>query len=224
MLSFPIIVAMHIDDAQLPPQWSLPWYLVAGPFLWWGLRGIKKRAAHDPRWLAMVSLVGAAVFVISSVHIPLPWGTSEHACGTGLAAILIGVGPTIVVTSIALVLQAIFLHHGGIVAIGADLTSLGVAGALVACGVFRGCKRVGMPAAAAAFAAGVLSNWAVYAVASLQLGLAAAGDGSAGAMILGMAMLFAPVQLPLGIIEGALTAGAYRFLLARRPEALAARG
>ena len=39
-------------------------------------------------------------------------------------------------------------------------------------------------------------------------------------MFLAIIVAFIPTQLPLGILEGFLTAGAYRFVRSRRPELL----
>jgi cobalt/nickel transport system permease protein len=39
-------------------------------------------------------------------------------------------------------------------------------------------------------------------------------------MFLSIALAFVPTQLPLGILEGFISAAAYRFVLARRPEFL----
>ena len=119
---------------------------------------------------ALVGLVGAAVFIISCMPIPVPSaGTCSHPCGTGLAAILIGPTLTVVVTSVALLLQALFLAHGGLTTLGADIVSMGLAGAFVGYGVFHFLRRLGVSWLIAAFLAGVLSDWATYTVTSFEL-------------------------------------------------------
>jgi cobalt/nickel transport system permease protein len=67
----------------------------------------------------------------------------------------------------------------------------------------------------------MLSDWATYAVTSLQLATALHGDGTVGTMFLTVGAAFLPTQLPLGVAEGFLTAVAYRFVLARRPDLIA---
>ena len=85
------LYAMHIPEGVLPPQWAGLWYLVAIPFVLWGLRDLKVRNRKTPLLKPMVALVGAAIFVISCMPIPVPVaGSCSHPCGTGLAAILIG--------------------------------------------------------------------------------------------------------------------------------------
>src|SRR5262249_51088409 len=154
---------------------------------------------------------------ISCMPVPVPTaGTCSHPCGTGLAAILIGPWMTVLVTVVALVLQALFLAHGGLTTLGADVMSMGVAGAFVGWTVFTLCRRGGASLALAAFVAGVLSDWATYATTSLELATALHGARPLGALFWTVLVAFVPTQLPLGLFEGALSAGAVAFLARRR--------
>lgn len=211
---------MHIADGVLPLPWVGLWWAVVLPFLASGLRTLGKLpVAASGR--AMVGLVGAALFVISCMPIPVPFaGTSSHACGSGLAAILIGPALTVVVASVALVLQALLLGDGGLGTLGANILSMGVVGGYVGFAVFRLARRLGLSVVVGAFLAGMLSDWATYAMTSFQLASALRGDGSFVRMLVAVLLAFVPTQLPIGIIEGVVVAGACRFLLARRPELL----
>ncbi len=218
------VYAMHLSEGILPVPWAGMWFVVAIPFVAWGLRTIRRWREQNPQAVTMVAMVGAAVFVISCMPIPIPWiGTCSHPCGTGLGALLIGPGPTVVVASIALLLQALFLAHGGLTTLGANIVSMGVVGAYSAYFVFRLLRAVGIPVFYAALAAGIVSDWATYATTSLELSTALHGDGSFWAMTAAVMAAFVPTQLPLGIAEGVVTAFAYRFVLDRRPELLGAR-
>lgn len=213
--------AMHLSEGILPAGWAGAWFLVAIPFVLWGLRTIRRRREENPLVVTMVAMVGAAVFVISCMPIPIPWiGTCSHPCGTGLGALLIGPSPTVVVASIALLFQALFLSHGGLTTLGANIVSMGVVGAYSAYGVFRLLRAVKVPVFAAALVAGIVSDWATYATTSVELSTALCGDGSLWTMTAAVMAAFVPTQLPLGIAEGVMTAFAYRFVLDRRPELL----
>jgi len=213
---------MHIAEGILPASWAGLWFVVALPFVAWGLRDLRMRSERTPLFKSLVGMVGAAVFVISCMPVPVPTaGTCSHPCGTGMAAILIGPSPTVVITSIALLLQALFLAHGGLTTLGADIVSMGVAGAFVGYGVFRLATTAGVPRLAAVFMAGMLSDWATYAVTSFELASALHGNASLGSAFLAITAAFCPTQIPLGILEGFITAGAYRFINARRPELIA---
>lgn len=211
--------AMHISEGILPLQWALLWYVLAIPFVYLGLRELRARTKQTPYYKPLLGLVGAAVFVISCLPIPVPTaGTCSHPAGTGLAAIFIGPAATVFVTSIALTLQALFLAHGGLTTLGADVMSMGVAGAFAGYGAFRLSQKLGAHLTISAFLAGLVSDWATYAVTSFELASALFGDGSFWAMFAAICAAFVPTQLPLGIFEGFLSALAYRFVSTRRPE------
>lgn len=219
------LLAMHISEGILPPGWAGFWFLVALPFVAWGLRDLKILSAREPFYKPMVGLIGAAVFVISCMPIPIPSaGTCAHPCGTGLAAILLGAPLTVVITSVALTLQALFLSHGGLTTLGADIFSMGIVGGFTGWGVFRLSRRMGLPALTAAFLAGMFSDWATYATTSLELAAALHSSGSFLTMFTAIFVSFIPTQLPLGIFEGLLTAGVYRFIAVRRPSLLTCLG
>ena len=213
--------AMHISEGLLPASWAVFWYVVAIPFVALGLRELQRRNEEFPYFKPLVGLVGAAVFLISCMPIPVPTaGTCSHPAGTGLAAILIGPGLTVVVASIALTLQALFLAHGGLTTLGANIVSMGVAGAYVGYGAYWIIRRLGLPWVMAAFLAGLLSDWATYAMTSFELAAALHGSGSFSAMFSLILIAFVPTQLPLGILEGIICVGALKFVRSRKPELL----
>jgi cobalt/nickel transport system permease protein len=210
--------AMHITEGILPPQWAGLWFIVSLPFVAWGLRDLNAKSRIDPSFKLLVGLVGAAIFVISCMPIPVPTaGTCSHPCGTGMGAIIIGPTLTVVVSSIALLLQALFLSHGGLTTLGGNILSMGIVGAFSGWAVFRITRKMGMPVWIAAFLCGVVSDWTTYATTSFELASALHGDGSMLKMFTTIAISFIPTQLPLGLFEGVLTAVVYQFISARRP-------
>ncbi len=213
--------AMHIADGVIPPVQAALWFLVCAPFVAVALR-TWRRAGDDRLAQPLVATAAALVFVLSTFEIPLPLGTSAHACGVGLVAILLGARRAILAALAAVVLQAFLLGHGGITAIGADVASMGIAGALTARAVFRVLRAVRSPLGPAAAAAGLAACLATYALASLQLALALAAPGAFRSTLLGVAATYAPAELPMAAFEAVVTAGAAAFLARRRPD-LAAR-
>ena len=211
--------AMHLADGILPLGWTGIWYLIVAPFVYWGLRDLQKKTGENPLTKPKVALVGAAVFVISCMPIPIPTlGVTSHACGIGIAVFLIGPHSTVVVTSIALLLQALFLAHGGLTTLGAGVFSMGVVGAYVAYASFVILQRLGLPGWCAAFAAGMLADWTTYSVTAMQLSLAISGDESILTTFGLVILALLPTQLPIGLLEGFLAAGVYVFVNKRRPE------
>jgi len=213
--------AMHLTDGVLPAASCLGWSLVALLFVVWAFRRFDVARLSDPQLGPLVAMIGAAVFAISCMPVPVPLiGTCSHPCGTGLAAIFVGPLLTILLTAVALVLQALFLAHGGVTTLGADIVSMGVAGGFAGYWVFRGLRRLGISLFAAAFAAGVLSDWATYATTALEIALGLHDHTGVSALYWRVILAFAPTQLPLGLLEGVLCAGALSWVYKRRPALL----
>lgn len=209
--------AMHLADGILPGRWCVVWTLLALPFVFWSWRQFDARRLRDGRHAPLVAMVGAAVFAISCMPVPIPIvGSCSHPCGTGLAAVLVGPQLTVLITTIALLIQALFLAHGGLTTLGADVMSMGIVGGYAGFAIFQVARRAGLGVVAAAFLAGVCSDWATYATTALELTLGLHGSRSFGAVFGGLCLAFAPTQLPLGLLEGAVTAGALSFLRRRR--------
>lgn len=217
--------AMHITEGILPMEWAAFWYVVAAPFVWLGLRELRIRSEKSMQFKPLLGLVGSAVFIISCMPVPIPAvGATSHPCGVGLAAILIGPHLTALVSSVALALQALFMAHGGVTTLGANVVSMGVIGALAGYAAFRLSIKIGLSGYVAAFLAGLIADWATYAGTSFFLAAALHGEASLLTMFLGIMAAFVPTQLPLGIMEGFLTAGAYEYLRRRKPELVPATG
>jgi cobalt/nickel transport system permease protein len=212
--------AMHIGEGILPLGWSALWYLAAMPFVAFGLYKLKNDKEVG-RLKPLLGMMAAAVFVISCMPVPVPTaGTCSHPAGTAMAAILIGPVYSILATAVALLLQALFLAHGGISTWGANIFSMGVVGSFSGYIVFKALKKFKVPMLIAAFAAGVIGDWATYAATSFELASALHGAGEFYKLFYTITLAFVPTQLPLGVLEGFLTAGAVKFLQARRPELL----
>ncbi len=216
---------MHISEGILPLGWAGIWYAVAAPFLVKGIFDIKKKAKKAPSFKPLLGMMGALVFVISCMPVPVPTaGTCSHPAGTGMSAILIGPIMSIFVTSIALFIQALFLAHGGITTWGADIVSMGIAGSFAGYIAFKVLRKLNFPLFVCGFAAGLLADWATYITTSFELASALHGSKSISSLFCAILVAFIPTQLPLGILEGALTGGMIVFVHKRRPDILASLG
>jgi cobalt/nickel transport system permease protein len=126
----------------------------------------------------------------------------------------------VVVSSIALLIQALFLAHGGLSAWGANIVSMGIAGSFAAYLAFRGLQRLKLPLFFCGFIAGILADWATYTLTSLELSLALTTNKPLLSLFFTLLIAFAPTQIPLGILEGFLTGGLVVFVAKRRPDIL----
>lgn len=126
---------MHIPDGYLSPSTCAAMYVGAAPFWYVALRKVR-RLLHT-RFVPLLSLFAAFSFVLMMFNIPLPGGTTGHAIGIGISAVILGPWGAILSISVALMIQAIFFGDGGITAIGANCFNMGVVGSLVAYTTYR---------------------------------------------------------------------------------------
>lgn len=214
-------LAMHLAEGTLPAGWSMAWWGVTAVGLTLALAWLRVRTTRDRIAAPLTGTLAALIFVLSSLPIPVPVaGSTGHACGTGLAAALVGPWLTFLASFVSLLLQALVEGHGGVTTLGANAVSMGLAGAIAGWTAFRLLRRWGAGLPAAAAAAGLLADVATYAVTTLQLALAHRGEHALGAAVAGIGTAFLPVQLPIAILEAAFAAGAMRLLSARRPDLL----
>lgn len=217
--------AMHISEGILPLKWAALWYLAAIPFLIKGIFDIKRKSKIIPSFKPLLGLMGALIFVISCMPVPVPTaGTCSHPAGTGISAILIGPIMSVFVTSIALFIQALFLAHGGITTWGADIVSMGIAGSFAGYVAFKVLRKFKLPLFISGFAAGLLADWATYITTSFELASALHGSKPMFSLFVTVLIAFIPTQLPLGILEGFLTGGMIVFVYKRRPDILISLG
>ncbi len=213
--------SMHISEGILPFGWSALWFAIAAPFVALGLYRLKKQSAMDLSYKPLVGLMAAVVFIISCMPIPVPTaGTCSHPCGTGISGILLGPVISIVISAAALLIQALFLAHGGLSTWGADIISMGVMGSLIGYLTFRGLRAIKANLWLAAFMAGIFADWATYITTSMELALGIKGDSPFFPLFWKIVAAFIPTQLPLGILEGAMTAGMIILLNKKRPDLL----
>lgn len=217
----PAAHAMHISEGILPINWAVLWFAVAVPFVLFGMRNLKVKSEVDTSFKPLVGLMAAVVFVISCMPVPVPTaGTCSHPGGTAIPAILVGPSISVLVTAVALLIQALFLAHGGLSTWGADIVSMGVVGAFISIGVFRFLRRLRLSLAVSAFFAGLLSDWAIYVTTSIELASGIGGKDPFFPLFIKILIAFIPTQLPLGILEGFMTAGMVTLLVKRRADLL----
>src|SRR5271163_4539698 len=164
---------MHIPDGYLSPSTCATLYAGSAPFWYVSLQKMKRRL--NTQAVPLLSVFAAFSFVIMMFNLPLPGGTTGHAVGVGIAAIVLGPWGSMLAISVALVIQAVFFGDGGITAIGANCFNMAIVGSFTAYACYRlvaGRSPLDSPRRvfAAALAGYVSINLAAL-TAALELGL-----------------------------------------------------
>jgi cobalt/nickel transport system permease protein len=206
---------MHIPDGYLSPQTFIPLY--GASFLFWSIALRKLKKELSARYVPYLSMAAAFSFLIMMFNVPIPGGTTGHAVGAGIIAILLGPWAAVLAVSVVLIIQAIVFGDGGITAIGANCFNMAVVMPFMSYFVFkliRGDAKGGIRFYAAAFLAGHIGLSVSAILTGIEFGIqpmiASGPDGKP---------LYAPYPLSIavpamalehllvfGIVEGVITA------------------
>jgi len=109
---------MHIPDNYLSPSTCAIIGAAMVPVWSRCIKKIKYEFAFKN--IPSISLMSAFSFLIMMFNVPLPGGTTGHAVGAALVALLIGPYAACISISVALMVQALLFGDGGIIAFGAN--------------------------------------------------------------------------------------------------------
>lgn len=217
---------MHIPDGYLSPQTYIPLF---GAFVTVTAVAIKKvKKEVSARNIPYLGMAAAFAFIVMMFNLPIPGGTTGHAVGSAVIAIIFGPWAAMLAVSVALIIQAFIFGDGGITAIGANCFNMAVFMPFTAYYIFRlicrNTKRISR-VSFAAFISGYISLVMAAILTAVEFGIqpliASAPDGKA---------LYCPYNLSIavpamaiehmflfGIVEGIITAIVVNFFLKTEP-------
>ena len=219
---------MHIPDGYLGPATYGSMFAAMVPF--WGAASWKLNRTLQTRQAPYLALGAAFSFVIMMFNIPVIGGTTGHATGATLIAILLGPWAAMISVSVALIIQALLFGDGGITAIGANCFNIAVAGVFAGYGTYRLIAARSDVMSRRRLVAGAIAAYVGLNVSAvmtaIQLGMQPVLERSADGQ-----PLYAPfplsVALPaialehlflFGFVEAAITALVIRYLQKNDPE------
>lgn len=124
---------MHIPDGLIAPQAYLAAAAIAVPLWAYAVKRVAREL--DESMIPRLAVLTALAFVLSTIMIPLPGGTSVHFSGAGLLVLAFGLWPAFLAFSMVLALQALLLGAGGITALPINALAMGLAGGAVVAGI-----------------------------------------------------------------------------------------
>jgi cobalt/nickel transport system permease protein len=126
---------VHIPDGYLSPQTCAVGFAVAVPALAVAAANVHRRV--KTRHVPTLAMLAAVSFLIMMFNVPIPDGTTAHAVGGALVAILLGPWAAVIAVSVALAFQALLFGDGGVLAYGANVVNMAVVLPFVAYGLYR---------------------------------------------------------------------------------------
>ncbi|MFQ6104641.1 MAG: energy-coupling factor ABC transporter permease [Candidatus Glassbacteria bacterium] len=207
---------MHIPDGFIAPKLYIPSYAACAGLWAFGMKRVKGKL--DEEAIPSLAVVTALAFVFMMISLPLPGGTSIHAAGIGLLAVLFGIWVSFIAISMVLLLQSLLFGVGGVTSLPVNALAMGLAGSAAAFSVFLLIR--GLNEKIALFVAGWLSLNVSALIEAVVLGIqpviAHMPDGTPLFFPFGLSLTIPAVMIPhslLGIGEGVLTVLIYQFFI-----------
>lgn len=117
---------MHIPDNYLSPATCAVMFAVATPVVAVSAKKVKVQLKEHRELAPMLGIAVSLSFLMMMFNVPVPGGTSAHAVGGTLLAILIGPYAARTAVTVALILQAFLFGDGGILALGANIFNMAI--------------------------------------------------------------------------------------------------
>lgn len=215
---------MHIPENYLSPQTCA---VMAGAMLpiWYkSVHKVEEQVKLHKETIPMLGISSSLAFLIMMFNLPVPGGTTAHAVGAVLLAILMGPWSACLSVSIALLLQAFLFGDGGILAFGANCFSMAFLMPFTGYGIYqlfaRKHKKIG------AFLGGYVGINAAALVTAVVLGLQPLlFTDSKGLplynpypLAITIPAMMSTHLLVVGVVEGLFTVGVSQFVFRLTPE------
>ena len=126
---------MHIPDGYLSPVISLGLAAVTVPV--WAVSTRRVKKVLNDRTVPLLAIFSALSFTMMMFNVPVPGGTTAHAVGGTLIAVVLGPWAAAIAVSTALILQALFFGDGGVLAIFANCLNMAIILPFVGYGTYR---------------------------------------------------------------------------------------
>ena len=218
---------MHIPDNYLSPQTDAVMAVAMVP-VW--VHCIKKvRATLDREHMAFLGICAAFSFLLMMFNVPLPGGTTGHAVGGALIALLLGPEAAAIAVSVALALQALLFGDGGILSFGANCFNMAFVLPFAAAIVFRALNSRLHDKSWGTSVSAIVSGWAGLCLAALcaaiEFGIQPMlFTNASGAPLycpfplsIAIPAMMIPHMLVAGVVEGVATTAIYGFIKKTAP-------
>jgi cobalt/nickel transport system permease protein len=126
---------MHIPDGYLSPQTCAVAYAAAVPA--WVTASRKVTKVVKTRNVPLLAMFAALSFLIMMFNVPIPDGTTAHAVGAVIIAVVLGPWAAVIAVSVALLFQALLFGDGGVLSYGANCVNMAIIMPFVGLAVYR---------------------------------------------------------------------------------------
>ena len=204
---------MHIPDGFIDAKTAVTTAALSAAGVGLALRQVRRGLPR--RRVPLLGLAAAFLFAAQMVNFPVYGGTSGHLMGGVLVAALLGPSAAIVVLTTVLIVQCFLFADGGVLALGANIFNMAIAGAAGGYGIYRLVNRA-LPGPRGRVAAIAFAGWCSTVLASVFCAGQLAWSGTVAWPAAFTAM--AGVHMLIGVGEGLIGALAFLAIQRVRPD------
>ena len=220
---------MHIPDNYLSPSTCAAFGAAMLPV--WRRASLKVKKEITRQKMPLLGVAAAFSFLIMMFNVPLPGGTTGHAIGGSIVAILLGPYSAVFAVTIALAIQALFFGDGGILALGVNCFNMAFIMPFTAFYLFKLIKKIFNNQKGeyiGAFLGGYISVNMAALFTAIEFGIQPLLFKDPSGLPLyspyGLAVSIPAMMIPhllvVGILEGIITMGAYSYIKKASPDVI----
>jgi cobalt/nickel transport system permease protein len=207
---------MHIPDGFLSAPVAAATGVVAVAAIAVAVKVTNKKMGE--KQVPMMGVLAAFIFAAQMLNFPVAGGTSGHFLGAMLAAILVGPWATVLIMSSVLAVQSLIFQDGGLLALGANITNMGVISVFGSYYVYKGIDALFKHTKAGTLAGAGIGAWFSVVLAALACAAELSISGTSPWTIAIPAM--GGVHMFIGVGEGLITVAVLSLIMATRADLL----
>ncbi|MCX5992882.1 MAG: energy-coupling factor ABC transporter permease [Chloroflexi bacterium] len=207
---------MHIPDGFLSAPVAVATGVVAVAAIAVAVKVTNKKMGE--KQVPMMGVLAAFIFAAQMLNFPVAGGTSGHFVGAALAAILLGPWATVLILSSVLVVQCLIFQDGGLLALGANITNMGVIASFSGYYIYKGIDAPFKHGKAGTLVGAGIGAWFSVVLASLACAAELSISGTSPWAISIAAM--GGVHMLIGVGEGMITVAVLSLIMATRADLL----
>lgn len=207
---------MHIPDGFINAPVAITADIVAASVVAAAVKMTNKKIGE--KQVPMMGVLAAFIFAAQMLNFPVAGGTSGHFLGAALAAILLGPWSSTLIMSAVLVVQCLIFQDGGLLALGANITNMGIVASFSSYYIYKGINVLLKHGKAGMLVGAGISAWFSVIIASL---LCATELAMSGTSPWGIALAtMGGIHMIIGIGEGFITTAVLGLIMATRADLL----
>ena len=220
---------MHIPENYLSPETCATMFAVMTPIWYVSVKKVKQQIQENRATMVQLGIGASFAFLVMMFNVPVPGGTTAHAVGSALLAILLGPYAACLSVTMALILQAFLFGDGGILCLGANCFNMAFVISFLGYGIFLLCKKIWKKHGdtIGAFLGGYIAIVVAAFCCGVELGLQpllfknAAGDPMYCPYPLWISVpAMVGAHLIIGFIEGGITIAVFSYLKKIAPQTI----